>query len=147
MSFICLAVVRTKQLRVERSAYFLDDLDGGELIRPNLIQPYADAQPQSTVEVHGAPQQHSNLGPLRRIQFVQRAVIAPPTVVRRVMAKPGVAQLITAQGPVNQESQGGLIRPLPAGQFGSAVSWKAASMASMAAFTATAWWVMGTSPA
>ncbi len=109
----------------------------------------ADTHPQlqRCPEIDGAPDEHSSFGRLRGIELVQRAVVAPPTIIRRIMTEPRVAKLIPVQCPVNQESQGGLIGPLPARQFGSAVSWKEASRASMAAFTATAWWMIGTSPA
>ena len=97
-----------------------------------------NAESERGTEIQRAPEEHSGLRRLRGVEPVQRAVVTPAAVVRRVVAKPRVAELIPAQGPVNQESQGGLFGPLPVGQFGSAVSWKAASRASMAAFTATA---------
>ena len=75
-------------------------------------------------------------------------MVAAVASVGRVGAQLRVAQLVSAQGPVNQESQGGLLGPLlPAYEFGSPGSWNPASSASMAAFTATAWCMTGASPA
>lgn len=108
------------------------------LVRSYRTQINLYPEPERNPQIQCAAEQHSSLGRLRGVEPVQRAVITPSAAVRRIMAESGIAQLISAQGPVNQESQGGLIGPLPAGQFGSAVSWKEASSASMAAFTATA---------
>ena len=75
-------------------------------------------------------------------------MVAPVTVVGRIGTQPRVAEIVATQGPVNQESQGGLLGPLlPAYEFGSPGSWNPASSASMAAFTATAWCMTGASPA
>jgi hypothetical protein len=72
---------------------------------------------------------------------------AAAAVVGSVGAEAGVAEFFAAQSPMNQKSQGGFFRPLPACQFGCEGSSKALSSASMAAFTATAWWMIGASPA
>ena len=71
-------------------------------------------------------------------------MVAAAPVIRRVRAKPWTAEFLTPQCPMNQEAKGGLLGPLPAYEFGSPVSWNAASMA---AFTATAWCMIGASPA
>jgi hypothetical protein len=70
-----------------------------------------------------------------------------PAAVRRVLAESRIAEFIAPQGPVDQVPEGGLFRPLAGQEFGSRSSWKPASSASIAAFTATAWWMTGTSPA
>jgi hypothetical protein len=74
-------------------------------------------------------------------------MVATAAIVGSVRAEAGIAEFFAAQSPMNQKSQGGFFRPLPACQFGSPDSSKAPSSASMAAFTATAWWITGTSPA
>ena len=84
---------------------------------------------------------------LGSIELVERAMVAAAAIVGGIRAEARLAQLLAPQRPVNQESQGGPFRPLPIGQFGSASPWKAASSASIAAFTATAWWMTGASPA
>ncbi len=106
-----------------------------------------NAEPERGAEIQRAPKEHPRLRRLRGVEPIKRAVITPPAVVRRVLAKSGIAKLIPTQRRMDKESQGGLFGPLPACQFGSAVSWNEASKASMAAFTATAWWMIGTSPA
>ena len=73
-------------------------------------------------------------------------MVTSSPVVGRIRAEARVAQFIPAQGPVDEETQGGLLGPLPAYEFGPPVSWNAASRASIAAFTATAWWMIGASP-
>ena len=55
-----------------------------------------DAEPQSVPEAQGTSEEHSDLGRLRGIKFVQRAVIAPPAVVWRVVAEPRIAEFIPA---------------------------------------------------
>jgi len=132
---------------LELSFFFLQLDQCCELIRPNFVEADSDAQLQCRPETDRASEQHARLGGLRRVQLVQWAVAATPAIVGSVGAKVGIAEFFAAQSPVNQESQGGLFRPLPACQFGSEDSSKAPSRASMAAFTATAWWMIGTSPA
>jgi hypothetical protein len=63
---------------------------------------------------------------------------AAATAVGSVRAEARIAQLLAAECPMRKEADGRILRPLPSYEFGSAVSWKAASSASMAAFTATA---------
>jgi len=70
---------------------------------------------------------------------------AAAAIVGSVGAEAGVAEFLAAQSPMNQEPQGGFFGPLLACQFGSEDSSKAPSNASIAAFTATAWWMTGTS--
>ncbi len=107
-----------------------------------------DAQLERGPEVQSAPDQEARLRRLRAVEPVERAVVTPVAVVRRIGAKPPVAEIVAAQGPVNQESQGGLLGPLlPAYEFGSPGSWNPAWRASMVAFTATAWCMTGASPA
>ena len=118
---------------------FVDHHEDVELIPPDFIEGNADPQLQCRPKFERPSQQQPGLGRLRRIQLVQRAVVATSTVIGSVRAQAGVAQFLAAQCPVNQEPQGGLLRPLPGCQFGSAVSWNATSRASIAAFTATAW--------
>ena len=74
-------------------------------------------------------------------------MVAPPAFIRGIGAETGIAQFLAAECPMNEEPQGWLLRPLPGRQFGSPVSWKTASRASIAAFTVTAWWMIGMSPA
>ena len=106
------------------------------------------AQLQRGPEVQSATDKETRLRRLRAIEPVERTVVAPVTVVGRIGTQPRVAEIVAAQGPVNQESQGGLLGPLlPAYEFGSPGSWNPASSASMAAFTATAWCMTGASPA
>jgi hypothetical protein len=105
---------------------------------------------QSRPEIECPAEQKPGRGILDGIQLVQRASVAKAASIGSIRAKAGIAKLIAAQHPVNQESQRGPVGPLPGCQFGSEVSWNvasSASIASIAAFTATAWWMIGTSPA
>jgi hypothetical protein len=97
-----------------------------------------DPDLQRRTEIEGPPNQLADLGGLRRLQAVERAMVAPPAIIRRIETQPGIAQLPAAQGPMNEKTQGGLFGPLPAYEFGSPDSWNAVSRASIAAFTATA---------
>ncbi len=74
-------------------------------------------------------------------------MVAAAAIVGSVRAEAAVTEFLPAERPMDQEAQGGPLRPLPGGQFGSPDSKKAPSRASIAAFTATAWWMIGTSPA
>ncbi len=120
---------------------------GVKFIGPDLVERDPDTHLQRRPEVERAPQQQTRLGGLRRVQLVQRAVVAAAAIVGRVGAEAGIAEFVAAQRPMNEKPQGGPLWPFPAGQFGSPDSWKAPSRASMAALTATAWWMIGTSPA
>ena len=133
---------------VQLLAFVFKDQHRVELIRANVVEGEMDAQLQCRPKIQGAPDEQPSLGGLRHIEFVERAVVAPPAVVGRIGTQPGVAEIVAAQSPVNQESQGGLLWPLlPAYEFGSPGSRNPASSASMAAFTATAWCITGASPA
>lgn len=134
------------RLNAEALALFIHDHHRPKLICPNLIEADSGAHPQRCPKFNRPPQQRSCFGRLRGVEPVQRVVIAT-AAVWRVVAEPRIAEIVAPQRPVNEESQGELFGPLPACQFGSAVSWNEASKASMAAFTATAWWMIGTSPA
>ncbi len=123
------------------------DEHGMELIRPDLVEANSDAQLQRRPEIERAPQQQASFGGLRRIELVERAAVAAAAIVRSVWAEARVAEFVAPERPVNEEPQRGLFGPLPRRQFGSPVSWNMPSRASIAAFTATAWWMIGTSPA
>ncbi|GIW55500.1 MAG: hypothetical protein KatS3mg082_1904 [Nitrospiraceae bacterium] len=125
--------------------FLFDDEHGEELIRPDLVEADSDAQLQRRPEIKRAPQQQTRLRGLRRVQLVERAVAAAAAVVRSVRAEARVAEFLATAGPMNQEPEGGPLGPLPVSQFGSPDSRKAPSRASIAAFTATAWWMIGTS--
>ncbi len=99
-----------------------ENLHRCELIRPNLIQSDLYAHSQRDLDIHDSPQQQADFGQQCGFKSVKRAVVAALAVVRSIVAKPGVAQLIPAQHPVNKESQRGPLGPLAAGQFGSPVS-------------------------
>jgi hypothetical protein len=142
-----LSAMRVHLFAVQRITLLFQRHQRLELVRADLIEADSDAQLQRRPKVERAAQQQTRLGGLRRVQPVQRAVVAAAAIVRSVWAEAGVTEFRPAQGPVNQEPQGGFFGPLPGAQFGSGDSSKAPSSASIAAFTATAWWTMGTSPA
>jgi len=118
-----------------------------ELVSRHLVQSDLHAEFQCGVQVDCVAKQQAKIGCLGRVEPIQRAVITAAAIVGSIRAEPWVAELPATQRPVDQESQGGLFGPLPGTQFGSEFSSKAASSASMAAFAATAWWMMGTPPA
>ncbi len=138
--------MRVHLLAVQRVAFLFQDHQRLKLVRADLIKVDSDTQLQRRPQVERAPQQQTRLRGLCGIQLVQRAVVAAAAIVGGVRAEAGVAEFLAAERPMNQEPQGGFFRPLPARQFGSPVSWNAPSRASIAALTATAWWMIGTSP-
>ena len=131
---------------VQAVTFFFEDEHGEELISSDLIQANPDTQLQCRAKIDGAADEHPRLRGLRGVQSVQRAVVAT-AAIRRVRAQPRITEFVAPEGPVNEIPKGGLVRPLPGQTFGSRSSWKPDSRASMAAFTATAWWMTGTSPA
>ncbi len=131
----------------EHTLLVFKDRERDELIRPYLIQPNPKSKLQCGLHVDRSAKQLPRLRRLRGVEPVQRTVITAPTLVGRIVAEIGIAQFIPAQGPMNEETQRGPFGPLAARQFGSPVSWKLASRASIVARTATAWWMMGGSPA
>ncbi len=132
---------------LELSLFFLQLDQCCELIRLDLVQADSDTHLQRCSEIERAAQQQTRFGRLRRIEPVERAVVAAAAIVRSIRAEAGVAEFFATQSPMNQKSQGGFFGPLPACQFGSEDSSKEPSSASIEAFTATAWWMIGTSPA
>ena len=123
-------------LLVEARLLLFDDQHGVELICRDLIerQPYAELQRRPQIE--RPAKELTGFGRLRRIEAVERAVVAA-AAVGRIRTESGIAQLVPPQRPVDQVAQGGPLGPLPAQEFPSRSS-KPASRASMAAFTATA---------
>lgn len=141
------APISGKVLPVELLPLVFNYEHGHELIRPDLVEADSDAQFQRRPEIERATQEQPSLGRLRGVESVERAVVTTAAIVGSVGAEAGVAEFLAPQRPMNQKSQGGFFGPLPACQFGSEGSSKAPSSASIAAFTATAWWMTGTSPA
>ncbi len=91
-----------------------DDQHRAELIRANLVKADVNPKFQGTHQVESAPDQQSLLRALRRIQAVQRAMVAPLAIVLwRVGAQAGIAQFLPAQRPMHQEPERRIIRPLP----------------------------------
>jgi len=99
------------------------------------------------MKIERAADEQSGFARLRGIELIERAMVAAAAVLRRVGTQRRIAPLLAPQRPVDQEPERGPLRPLPVQKCGSRSSWKPASSASMAAFTATAWWMIGTSPA
>ena len=131
---------------VQLFAFVFEDQHRVEFIRANVIEGEVDAQLQRRTEVQCAPDEETGLRRLRLVELIERTVVAPVTVVGCVGTELRVAEFIPAQGPMNEESQGWLLGPRAAYEFGSPGSWNPASSASMAAFTATAWCMIGASP-
>jgi hypothetical protein len=131
---------------VQTVSFLFEDEHGEELIGPDLIESDPHTQLQGCPEVDGAADEQAGLGGLGSIQTVERAVVAP-AAVRRIRAQPRIAKFVSPECPVDEIPEGWLFRPLAGQEFGSRSSWKPASSASIAAFTATAWWMTGTSPA
>jgi len=97
---------------VQPFTFLFQDDHRCELIRADLVEADSDAQLQRRAKVNRETQQQTGLRGLSRIQLVQRAVITAATVVGRVRTETRVAELFAAQRPVNQEPQGGPLRPL-----------------------------------
>ena len=83
------------------------------LICPDLIQPNPHTQLQRGPEIDGAADEQPRFRGFRRIEFVQRAMIAPPALVGSIGAQAGIAQFLAAQGPMYEEAERWLLRPLP----------------------------------
>jgi len=65
-----------------------------ELIRPNFVEADSDAQLQCRPQVDYTAQQQTRFGRLRRVQFVQRAVVATAAIVGSVRAEAGIAEFL-----------------------------------------------------
>lgn len=130
--------MRLHLLAVQLFALVFEDQHRVELIRADVIKAEVNTQLERGPEVQGATDEETRLRRLRAVELFQRAVVAAVAAVGRVGTQPRVAEFVSAQGPVNQESQGWLLGPRAACEFGSPGSWNPASTASIAAFTATA---------
>jgi len=95
---------------------------------------------QRAHQIESTPDKQTFLRALRRIQPVQRAVVATMAILlRRIRAEARVAQFVSPQRPMHQEPEGRIIRPLPRQKFAPRSSpANAVSIASMAALSATA---------
>ena len=90
-----------------------DDQNGAELVRANLIKADVNPEFQRAHQIERAPDEQSLLGALGGVQAVQRAVVAPLIIVRRVGAEARIAQFLPAQCPMHQKPERRIIRPLP----------------------------------
>lgn len=73
-----------------------------------------NAQFQCAHQVESAPDEQALLCALGSVDPVQGAVVAPLIIgLRRVGAQAGIAQFLPAQGPMHQEPERRIIRPLP----------------------------------
>jgi hypothetical protein len=106
-------------LAIQLFAFVFEDQNRVELIRANVIEGEVDAQLQRCPEIQGAPDEQASFRGLRRIELVERAVITPGAIVWGIRAQAWVAEFVAAQGPVHQKSQGRLLGPRAAYEFGS----------------------------
>ena len=91
-----------------------DDQHGAELVPAYFIKADVNGQFQRAHQIESAPDKQALLRALSGVQPVKRAVVATMAVlVRRVRAQAGIAQFVASQRPMHQESEGGIIRPLP----------------------------------
>jgi len=84
-----------------------------ELICPDIVQADVDSQVQCCAQIESAPDEQTGLGGLRGIELVLGAVVAP-AAIRRVRAQARIAQFIAPECPMDEITQGGPFRPLPA---------------------------------
>ena len=98
-------------LAVQLFTFVFEDQHRVELIRADVIKAEVYAQLERGPKIQSAPNEESGLRRLRPVEPVERAVVTPVAVVRRVGTQLRVAEFVSAQGPVNQESQGGLVGP------------------------------------
>ena len=134
-----------RRLSVAAFSFFLNYPHRRKFVCRDLIKGNGHAGLECVFQLDRPLEQEARLRIRCSIQPVEWAVVTPAAVIRRIRTR--IAQFFPPQGPVNQEPEGGLLRPLPVQKFAGRSSWNPASSASMAAFTATAWWMMGTSPA
>ncbi len=129
----------TQLLSIQPVPFLLKNQHAVELVGGDLVEADIDTRLQRGAQIERVPEEQAGLRRLRGVELVERSVVTAATVVRRIGAELRIAKFLPAQGPTDQELEGGPRGPLPACQFGPPVSWKAASSASMAALTATAW--------
>jgi len=70
---------------------FFKHQHGLKLVGSDRAQGHMNTEPERGAEIQRTPEEHSSLGRLCGIKPVQRAMITPPTVIRRVVAKPRIA--------------------------------------------------------
>jgi len=75
-----------QSLTIKRLALFFEHRKGIEFIGSDFVQGDANTQLQCRPEIERTPQQQARLGGLRRVQLVQRAVVAAAAIVGRVWA-------------------------------------------------------------
>ena len=106
-------------LPVQPIAFFFEDQHRVEFVSPHLIEGHVDTQLQCGTQIQRTADKQSRLAGLRRVELVERAVVAAAAVLWRVGTQPWIAQLLAPQGPVDQEPKRGPLRPLPVQKFGS----------------------------
>ena len=83
-----------------------------ELVGGNFVQAKRNSHLDRRPQINRPAQELSGLGVLPGVQTIERAFLAAAPIVGRVRAEIHVAQLFAPQCPINQEAQGGLVRPL-----------------------------------
>ncbi len=83
-----------------------------ELVGLDLVEADVNAEIERGPQVESAPNQQAGLGGLGRVELVERAMITTPAV-GSVRAQTGLAQVVAPECPMDEVTQGGLVRPLP----------------------------------
>jgi hypothetical protein len=71
-----------------------------------------DTKVERRAQIQSPPDEESGFTGLRDVEFVLWAVIATATL-RRVRTKAGIAEFLAPKCPMDEVSEGGLLRPLP----------------------------------
>jgi hypothetical protein len=99
-------------LSVQLLPFFFEDRHRIELVGPDVVHADVDAELERYAQVEGAADQEPGFRTLRRIKLILGAVVAT-AAFRGIRAEAGITEFVAPEGPVHEESQGGLFRPLP----------------------------------
>ena len=83
-----------------------------ELVGSDVVEGKRETELEGSTKIKRPAQELSRLGILCGVQPVEGAFFTAASIVEGVGAEPNVAQIFPPQRPINQEPQGGLVRPL-----------------------------------
>jgi hypothetical protein len=113
-SLLLSAMVSRRLLSFQEVPLLGDDQHCAKLVPANLVKADVNPQFQRAHQVESAPDEQTLLRALSGVQPVQWAVVAPLAILLRCIgAQAGIAQFVPAQGPMHQEPERRIIRPLP----------------------------------
>jgi len=91
---------------------FFDNHHCKEFIGGNVVEGNGDSELECRAKIQRPAKELSGFRGLRSVEAVEWAMVTAAPILRRIGAELLITEFFPPQGPVDQEPQGGTIRPL-----------------------------------